>query len=306
MLSRFRFIIVSFLSAIVLLIALDLYLHFLLKSKGGYNIFGYRGEWGDHNSAIKIGCFGGSTTYGFGVNFNETWPYYLEQSLNIDGLNVTVYNLGANGQGIKGIYDDLDYYHSLDLDIVLIYSGYNDLNPRHVQQYSMRKEDVFFETFGYKPILMDYLNDKLLLSDGLQKKKLRFTKGQGLNYHQHVKHYIIKKDSIAVSMKENGEIPFKAYGDFLNRLVKKASAQGTPVIFMCPPGLQETQQQKVVQKVMEKDYIPYTFYTNEMANLIDLLDTTVSIDGMHLNKRGNKSIALSIKSWLIAHDLINK
>ena len=135
---------VSIVIAVVILLAIDLILHFQLDKQSGYNLQGFRGDSGPKDADYVIACFGGSTTYGFGVSKSEAWPFYLEEQLDNLEQNVCVLNLGANAQGIYGINYDVEGYDYLNYDIALIYTGYNDLNPHEFNKYRFRGSDVFF------------------------------------------------------------------------------------------------------------------------------------------------------------------
>jgi lysophospholipase L1-like esterase len=65
--------------------------------KYSHNSAGFRGEefpMRKYSSITRIATLGGSTTYGVGVNDNETWPFLLEQIL---GEEFEVFNLGVPG-----------------------------------------------------------------------------------------------------------------------------------------------------------------------------------------------------------------
>lgn len=300
--SILRTLTISTLIALLILLLSDLSLHSLLKEKGGYNYQGYRGDLGNTNAELKIACFGGSTTYGFGVPSNESWPAQLQKILSQDNLNITVFNLGTNGQGIKGIKDDLEYYDYLDYDIALIYNGYNDLYPSSLQQYSMRKEDIIFRNFGYKPIIPDYINDKLLLNVQF-KNKINFTQKNKMNLHESVQKYIANKDSIALQIKNNKKTPYQAYINCLDSVITTLHKKQKTTIFICPPGLLKIQQQKIVQEHLNKKNFENVYYLASVNDSINITNTSICFDGMHLNKTGNLKVASIIKSWLIKNVL---
>ena len=148
-LKKVLFWLIPVATAIVLLLAFDLVLHFHLAKQSGYNLQGFRGDAKPKKAEHVIACFGGSTTYGFGVRKNESWPFYLEEQLRTFGQNVCVLNLGSNEQGIYGINFDVEGYDYLNYDIALIYTGYNVLNPYEFNTFSLRGGDIFFRLFHY-------------------------------------------------------------------------------------------------------------------------------------------------------------
>lgn len=94
------------------------------------NAYGIRGrevgekQWG----VFRILAMGGSTTWGHKVDDDETWPVYLEKAFHGRGLErVEVLNGGVSGYGLEQIVLALEHRHlkELDLDLVLVYSGWN-------------------------------------------------------------------------------------------------------------------------------------------------------------------------------------
>ena len=88
-------------------------------------IWGYIKEYkkdGHH----RIITLGGSTTFGYGTTFKNSWPYLLEQGLKKNNFKFDIINLGLQSNRINGIYLDLLHYDYLDYDLAIIYSGYND------------------------------------------------------------------------------------------------------------------------------------------------------------------------------------
>ena len=62
------------------------------------------------------------------------------------------------GQFIKIIH-----YDYLDYDCVIIFNGYNDINPDHLAKFSKRHNNLIFKLFGYLPTLDVYLYEKIAL-----------------------------------------------------------------------------------------------------------------------------------------------
>jgi len=53
---------------------------------------------------LRIALFGDSFTHGDNVVFENTWGYYLENNLKVNGINAEVLNLGVPGYGIDQAY----------------------------------------------------------------------------------------------------------------------------------------------------------------------------------------------------------
>jgi len=78
----------------------------------------------------RIITFGGSSTQGLESPDQQTWPAYLEQYLSPH--RVEIINMGASRYQIKNIY----YLLSMEAikyqpDVIIIYSGYNDIHLNH-------------------------------------------------------------------------------------------------------------------------------------------------------------------------------
>src|SRR5688500_17987327 len=83
------------------LLAADFYFHHRVERFAGVNIWGYRGPRvakkarGEH----RLIAIGGSTVFGYGVGWDETFPAHLERELRLLAKNaapVSVVNLGFN------------------------------------------------------------------------------------------------------------------------------------------------------------------------------------------------------------------
>jgi hypothetical protein len=120
---------------------------------GYVNIRGYRGPVleGKRPDEFRVAVFGGSTVYGQGVETTQTIPAILEQRLRSSGGNVTVANLGYMNDGVYADGLDLADYRYLDYDLAVLYEGYNDLfNVPNL--YSFRHRSLIFRLTGYFPM----------------------------------------------------------------------------------------------------------------------------------------------------------
>src|SRR5437879_1393125 len=81
------------------LLAADIYFHRRVERFAGVNVWGYRGPRvpkkasGEHRLVV----IGGSTAFGYGLVWDQTFPAYLEQylrPLSKNGAPVSVVNLG--------------------------------------------------------------------------------------------------------------------------------------------------------------------------------------------------------------------
>ena len=159
-------VVMSFIGATAVLLALDLYVHAKFTDYAGTNIWGYRGpvvgtkQAGEH----RIVVVGGSTAFGTGVTPTEAFPAVLEELLNqgrdlTDG-KVSVVNLGYNNEGAHSFRFTLKDYEYLDYDAVLFYSGYNNLSDLNTSVF--RHNSPVFRLTGYLPLLPVVMQEKAL------------------------------------------------------------------------------------------------------------------------------------------------
>ena len=159
-------------------LGVDIYLHSRVQNEGSVNVWGYRGPTVGRKEPgeIRVVVLGGSTAFGYGVPWNEAFPYYLEQMLNARAAGrprYTVINLGAPAQGAFGFTFDLDDYAYLQYDAAILYEGYNDLGrtdlpnavpPRDTPNALLwRRQSPIFRATGYFPVLPLVFREKAML-----------------------------------------------------------------------------------------------------------------------------------------------
>lgn len=117
-----------------------------------HNSSGYRGaEFQPKSDKIRIIVIGGSTTYGVGVNDNETWPYYLDSLL---GTDYEVLNLAIPGHScVEHVIQVSMYLEGFQPDVVLVHAGLNDMHASHVANlkpdYSNFHAPTLFGSFDF-------------------------------------------------------------------------------------------------------------------------------------------------------------
>lgn len=79
---------------------------------------------------IRIVAFGGSSTYGQGVDRNDAYPAKLERALRAKGYNVTVTNAGVSGDKTNDGLNRLDRVIPAGTQIVIVEYGINDVFAR--------------------------------------------------------------------------------------------------------------------------------------------------------------------------------
>src|SRR4051812_21414965 len=88
--------------AIVTLLLIDIYLHGKFQRSAGLNVWGYRGPVVSRKAPgeFRIVVLGGSTVFGYGVKWDESFPAALERKLAARTPRpFKVVNLGYNNEG---------------------------------------------------------------------------------------------------------------------------------------------------------------------------------------------------------------
>jgi len=163
------FALVAVLLAILLpsaaLLAVDIYLHGRFQKSAGYNIWGYRGPIVGRKQPgeIRVVVVGGSTAYGYGVNWDQAMPACLERALAAKtNRRFTVVNLGYNNEGAYSLKLTLQDYAYLDYDLAILYENYNDLlaPPEIPNLAAYRRDSPVFRLTGYLPIFPIVFKEK--------------------------------------------------------------------------------------------------------------------------------------------------
>lgn len=150
-------------------VAADLYLH-NREIEGRYglntlNIWGYRGDPAPPptQGQLRIAVVGGSTAWGYGVPVDESMPFLLQEELRQRSVSPDpiVLNLAYNMEGAFAYSANLEDYLDLDYDVVLMYTGVNDVGGENRGVY--RRSSPIFRATGYLPVLpslvSQYLNN---------------------------------------------------------------------------------------------------------------------------------------------------
>jgi hypothetical protein len=154
----------SFSMMVLALLGADLYLHARAQKSAGLNRYGYRGPVVPRKqpNELRIAMVGGSTVFGYGVQWNESIPAYLEHDLQQRlSRPVRVLNLGHNNEGAFAFVPNLEDFSYLDYDVIVLYEGYNDLPGDEGPNRSVyRRNSALYRLTGYYPILPLYLEEK--------------------------------------------------------------------------------------------------------------------------------------------------
>jgi hypothetical protein len=169
---RLKFALAAVLLAIMgsatTLLAVDIYLHRKYEKTAGFNVWGYRGPTKEskRRDEYRVAVLGGSSAFGYGVDWNESFPADLERRLagRSSGpfQRFTVVNLGYNNEGAYSFRFTLEDYLSLDYDVACLYEGYNDMmaDPDHPNVAIFRHDSPVFRLTGYLPIFPIIFREK--------------------------------------------------------------------------------------------------------------------------------------------------
>src|SRR5258705_13029699 len=106
---------------LLVLLAVDVYLHGRYERSAGFNVWGYRGPVAGRKqpNEYRIVVLGGSAAYGYGVSWEQAMPAVLERQLRARSTSpfFTVINLGYNNEGAYSFKPTLEDYRSLGYDL---------------------------------------------------------------------------------------------------------------------------------------------------------------------------------------------
>ena len=304
-----------------LLLCIDLYLHKKFSKFAGLNYRGYRGEvvGKKEPGEIRIAMVGGSSVFGYGLTHDQAMPAHLERKLNSKIFSkdhelrrFTVLNLAYNGEGAYALYYNLKDFRYLNYNIVVFYSGYNDLNPKN--RFVFRHSNPIFRLSGYMPILPMCITEKLKLVK------------RGGKYSNPVLHNFNAKDTVKIAALEQMSHLSGGVENTLNRIwvdnqenipdsldqwswflhyMKKAIdyalTENKRVIVVLQPYFSDEhrKQQCELKKMLVANYsgnsnLGYL----DLGEFLSLKDSQVCFDGLHLTSSGYELVANRIADYL--------
>jgi hypothetical protein len=316
---------------ITILLALDLYAHHRVERSAGLNWRGYRGPTVGRKQPgeLRVAILGGSTVFGYGVAWDETIPVFLERALaaKMPNRRVSVVNLGLIGEGVYAFLPSLQDFEDLQIDVVCLYEGYNDLlGDQRPNIDLVRHESTVFRLTGYFPVLPLVISEKLMAmrfgtvdaayerdrerqrqSAVFHPNAAQRTAGAAFKAAADLSNALSRQlDTLAredpskdPSGRSGCETPWARYCDFVYAAVEYATDRGQGVVIGAQPILtsepgreRQTGQQRALadlfQRVFSKN--PRVRYA-DFSKTIDLGDEKYAFDGMHLTPPGNEIIA---------------
>ena len=321
----------AFVSCGVVLLALDVYLHSRLQNVGAVNIWGYRGPTIGRKQAneTRLVVLGGSTAFGYGLPWNESFPYYLDGMLNAraaSGRSYRVVNLGAPAQGALGFRVDLADYAYLHYDAAILYEGYNDLGatdlpdavpPRYAPNDLLwRRQSPIFRAAGYFPVLPLVFHEKamVLMSggnlDAAYRGHVEFRPGIAVrvaagalrataataDFTGAAIDRVTGDSSVAAQSSASAldTTTWRTYTDRVLAAVRYAREHSVRVMVVTQPYATNSHiaQQRALAEALRMAFggDAGVQYVN-LGSSIDLKDRSVAYDGLHLVAKGNERIA---------------
>ena len=288
------------------LLGLDVYAHARLSRYNALNIWGYRGPVAGrkHPGERRIVVLGGSTVFGLGLPQREAFPAQLEQQLRATDLDVSVVNLGVDGENAFAFVDTLRDYRYLDYDGVILYEGYNNLLS--TSRSALRHASWMFRLTGYWPILPTAISEKVML--------WRYHGDLGAAYADRNRTvFSFGSHDVASSLRRqvgrlsgppheherpSCDARWSAYCDAIANAVIAARAAGARVLVATQPYISDAhvEQQDSLRAMLRERFArdAGVRYVNLGQGVIDVDDRSVAYDGMHLTARGNAALAASL------------
>ncbi len=323
-------LLLSVLGTITSFFLADLYVHWNMSKKGMYNIWGYRGPVAKRKRAgeQRIVVLGGSTALGWGAPKGMSFPPILERILNDRrkkrGLGpIGVVNLAWNNEGAYSLTYTLRDYAYLNYDVVILYSGYNDL-AEGKNTLVFRHQSPVFKLTGYLPLLPMMMMEKArMLKFGMdidainRGVRTRFvpnlfdgTKAAALEIGATIA-FSLERQLGRLTDPTKLEVQYANAGcgkrwafycDSIHAAVKLGLEMNKRVIVVTQPFISDghVAQQKVLVNMLKERFGDHRGlrYLN-LGRKIKLKNPALAFDGMHLTPRGNEIIAKSLASLLL-------
>lgn len=228
---------------------------------------------------IRIVTLGGSTTYGVGVNNDETWPHYLAQEL---GNDYEVINMGVPGYSTaENLIQTELYLSELHPDLAIYYVGLNDLRNINIENLTADYSDFHRPSLYGAYGLCD--NENL---PSLASLKLLVLLGQKAGLVE-----TCPNQQIDVKIKKHQGVDMRALSIYKNNLEQIDSlckSNGIDVLFV-----PQTLLEEVLKTGDYSWWIPYV-PTEEMDDMMDAYNTAL--------KAVADSNGVSYASEVLKHD----
>ena len=322
-------IVVSLVTVFSGLLVTDVYLHRKYERSGGFNVWGYRGPVAKRKQPgeYRVVMLGGSTAYGYGVEWNEAIPAVLEQQLgqHRDEGPFTVVNLGYNNEGAYSFVATLKDYDALQYDLACLYEGYNDMmaNPERPNLSVFRRDSPVFRLTGYLPIFPIIFREKaaaMLSGDtsavyrsshqtafrpGLATRAAAEVLASAGEFTQsldrQLTHVMSEPRQITDAESSGCKYPWANYCRSMASAIEYALGRNRQVLLITQPYAlgflreRHVEQQHELVAMLERRFAGNrrVRYVN-LGDVVDLADPVLSFDRMHLTAAGNRPIAAAL------------
>jgi lysophospholipase L1-like esterase len=254
-----------------------------------------------------VAVLGGSTTWGYGLPAGQDFPADLERLFADDKTaKIRVLNLGFNNDGAYSFTQTLNDYDYLDADLIIFYSGYNDLDSSH-NYFNFRHRTPIFRWTGYLPLLPPLTVDKLSVwwqrARG-QDTRIVFTPPRLDQENNPAKlRQQLNELSPKTTANERPSAPtcsptWQFYCERMVAATELALAKGKRVLVVGEPYISDAhvEQQFELEKMLAWRFAgePRVRYLG-LGRVIDLRDQTLCWDGMHLTEEANRQIAAALR-----------
>ncbi len=310
-LNALTFVASTLLALAVLLLA-DLYLHY----RHTINLWGYRGPSAGRKQPgeRRIAVLGGSTAWGYGLPWEESFPAQLERKIAArrrtdGGVPVRILNLAFNNEGSYSFKYTLRDYDYLNYDLVLLYSGYNDLG-NSPNLWVFRDQSPIFRWTGYMPLLPGFFLAKMnalkarVSNEGARTGFVPRPTEEPTAGNKNMTEEVAKSleqqlgplsgaDKARASPNGcAGEWAF--YCQQMYETVSGVLLRGKRVIVATEPYISDryVEQQRALSDMLKERFGSRAdlVYLN-LGGTVDLHDRSLCWDGMHLTEKGNEKIA---------------
>jgi hypothetical protein len=306
----------SFALILAVMFVADLYAHTRVERSAGLNRHGYRGPVAGRKQPgeVRVVMLGGSTVFGFNAEVEDAIPPQLERLVAAVEPGVRVVNLGYHQEAAISFVPTLRSYAFLDYDIVLLYEGYNDIfgdaGPNTAQK---RHASPVFRAIGYYPILPQILREKAgFLRTGGGPPQVVFrpslanrTSAAALDVSssfaealgRQLDRLVDPVDAAPHSGPGCGA-PWSHYCGSVGAAIRYALERDKLVLVIGQPRLPHTEaerhasQQRALSAMIAAEFAgnPRVRYI-DLADAVNLEDSRLAIDGLHLNRDGNAMVA---------------
>src|SRR6266404_6313822 len=290
------------------LLGADLYLH----HKHGISLWGYRGPavGQKHPGEKRIVVLGGSTAWGFGLGVGQDFPGQLQrrfaQRSRAEGsASIQILNLASNSEGAYSFRYTLHDYDYLDYDVVLLYSGYNDLHSQNF--YNFRHRSPVFIWTGYLPLLPTLTMDRIrawrkvpddenepIVFSPPSRNDSETSKQTSKALQKQLGSLTDSSQSTAITSDGTCPSEWQFYCQQIYDVTDLALKRGKRVLVVTEPYISDrhVEQQRALEAMLKQRFEgqAHLRYLN-LGPTVDLKDRSLCWDGMHLTEEGNRRIA---------------